>query len=118
MLQNDYPQAWYTDFSDARLAGFDSGDFDKLSALVAESGKGILLLDKVDYAQGWARFIGSKLAEGIKVVATVSLDTLLAVQQARQEGTGPAAGRLCGSAGGCRIRLVVYPAQARVIRLS
>ena len=87
MLQNDYPQAWYTDFSDARLAGFDSGDFDKLSALVAESGKGILLLDKVDYAQGWARFIGSKLAEGIKVVATVSLDTLLAVQQARQEGT-------------------------------
>ena len=71
----------------ARLAGFDSGDFDKLSALVAESGKGILLLDKVDYAQGWARFIGSKLAEGIKVVATVSLDTLLAVQQARQEGT-------------------------------
>lgn len=87
MLQNDYPQAWYTDFSDARLAGFDRGDFDKLSALVAESGKGILLLDKVDYAQGWARFIGSKLAEGIKVVATVSLDTLLAVQQARQEGT-------------------------------
>ena len=87
MLPNDYPQAWYTDFSDARLAGFDSGDFDKLSALVAESGKGILLLDKVDYAQGWARFIGSKLAEGIKVVATVSLDTLLAVQQARQEGT-------------------------------
>ena len=58
MLQNDYPQAWYTDFSDARLAGFDSGDFDRLSALVAESGKGILLLDKVDYAQGWARFIG------------------------------------------------------------
>ena len=55
--------------------------------MVAESGKGILLLDKVDYAQGWARFIGSKLAEGIKVVATVSLDTLLAVQQARQEGT-------------------------------
>ena len=33
-------------------------------------------------------------------------------------GDGPAAGRLCGSAGGCRIRLVVYPAQARVIRLS
>ena len=44
MLENDYPQAWYTDFSDARLAGFDSGDFIKLSALIAESGKGILLL--------------------------------------------------------------------------
>lgn len=87
MLQNDYPQAWYTDFSDARRPDSTVVISLKLSALVAESGKGILLLDKVDYAQGWARFIGSKLAEGIKVVATVSLDTLLAVQQARQEGT-------------------------------
>lgn len=84
MLENDYPQAWYTDFSDARLAGFDSGDFIKLSALIAESGKGILLLDKLDQAQGWVPFVTEKLAEGIKVVATVSLDTMLAVQRGQQ----------------------------------
>lgn len=84
MLGNDYPQAWYTDFSDARLAGFDSGDFIKLSALIAESGKGILLLDKLDQAQGWVPFVTEKLAEGIKVVATVSLDTMLAVQRGQQ----------------------------------
>lgn len=84
MLENDYPQAWYTDFSDARLAGFDSGDFIKLSALIAESGKGILLLDKLDQAQGWGPFVTEKLAEGIKVVATVSLDTMLAVQRGQQ----------------------------------
>lgn len=84
MLENDYPQAWYTDFSDARLTGFDSGDFIKLSALIAESGKGILLLDKLDQAQGWVPFVTEKLAEGIKVVATVSLDTMLAVQRGQQ----------------------------------
>ena len=84
MLENDYPQAWYTDFSDARLAGFDSGDFIKLSALIAESGKGILLLDKLDQAQGWVPFVTEKLAEGIKVVATVSLDTMLAGQRGQQ----------------------------------
>ena len=83
-MLNDYPQAWYTDFSDARLAGFDSGDFIKLSALIAESGKGILLLDKLDQAQGWVPFVTEKLAEGIKVVATVSLDTMLAVQRGQQ----------------------------------
>lgn len=84
MLENDYPQAWYTDFSDARLAGFDAGDFVKLSALITESGKGILLFDKLDQAQGWVPFVVEKLAEGIKVVATVSLDTLLAVQRGQQ----------------------------------
>lgn len=84
MLENDYPQAWYTDFSDARLAGFDAGDFIKLSALITESGKGILLFDKLDQAQGWVPFVAEKLAEGIKVVATVSLDTLLAVQRGQQ----------------------------------
>lgn len=84
MLENDYPQAWYTDFSDARLAGFDAGDFVKLSALITESGKGILLFDKLDQAQGWVPFVAEKLAEGIKVVATVSLDTLLAVQCGQQ----------------------------------
>ena len=84
MLENDYPQAWYTDFSDARLAGFDSGDFIKLSALIAESGKGILLLDKLDQAQGWVPIVTEKLAEGIKIVATVSLDTMLAVQRGQQ----------------------------------
>ena len=27
MLNNDYPEAWYTDFDDPRLGGFDAGDF-------------------------------------------------------------------------------------------
>ncbi len=87
MMQNDYPQAWYTDFSDARLVGFDNGDFGKLDALVAESGKGILLLDKVDCARGWDQFVGAKLDEGFKVVATVSLDTLLSVKRAQRDGS-------------------------------
>ena len=52
--------------------------------MITESGKGILLFDKLDQAQGWVPFVVEKLAEGIKVVATVSLDTLLAVQRGQQ----------------------------------
>mgnify|MGYP001011880985 CR=1 FL=1 len=34
MLNNDYPEAWYTDFDDPRLGGFDAGDFTKLDRLL------------------------------------------------------------------------------------
>ena len=50
MLNNDYPEAWYTDFDDPRLGGFDAGDFTKLDRLLEESGKGIALFNRIDLA--------------------------------------------------------------------
>ena len=73
MLKDEYPEAWYTDFDDPRLAGFDESDFAKLDRLIRDSGKGILLLNKVDCAAGWLPFLSEKPAQGIKVIATVSL---------------------------------------------
>ena len=57
MLKDEYPEAWYTDFDDPRLAGFDESDFAKLDRLIRDSGKGILLLNKVDCAAGWLPFL-------------------------------------------------------------
>ena len=36
MLKDEYPEAWYTDFDDPRLAGFDESDFAKLDRLIRE----------------------------------------------------------------------------------
>ncbi|MFQ8827582.1 MAG: hypothetical protein ACLR76_09385 [Alistipes sp.] len=86
MLKEEYPEAWYTDFDDPRLAGFDESDFAKLDRLIRDSGKGILLLNKVDCAAGWLSFLSEKPAQGIKVIATVSLSSLLGVEQDMRSG--------------------------------
>ena len=83
MMRNEYPQAWYIDLEDPRLAGFDAGDFGKLKTLIDESGRGVVLLDKTDRAEGWIPFVCTLLDQGIKVVATVSLDTFSRIRQAQ-----------------------------------
>lgn len=89
MLNNDYPEAWYTDFDDPRLGGFDAGDFTKLDRLLEESGKGIAMFNRIDLAAGWIEFCDRKIRQGIKIVSTVSLETLLRLAKAeRPDGTG------------------------------
>ena len=89
MLNNDYPEAWYTDFDDPRLGGFDAGDFTKLDRLLEESGKGIALFNRIDLAAGWIEFCDRKIRQGIKIVSTVSLETLLRLAKAeRPDVTG------------------------------
>lgn len=73
VLRNEYADAWYTDFSDPRLAGFDAGDMKKLDELIVESGKGVLLFDNADTADGWEEYLKYKSAVGCVVIATVSL---------------------------------------------
>lgn len=92
LMRSEYPQAWYLDFEDPRLAGFDASDFPKSASLVSDSGCGVVLLDKVDRIVGWISFVNDLLDAGIKVVATVSLDTLLNVEAAQYRMRTGAAG--------------------------
>lgn len=72
-----------------RLGGFDAGDFTKLDRLLEESGKGIALFNRIDLAAGWIEFCDRKIRQGIKIVSTVSLETLLRLAKAeRPDGTG------------------------------
>lgn len=88
MLQNEYPEAWYTDFGDPRLAGFDAGDFVKFDRILNDSGKGILLLNRIDNAVGWIDYCRQKIEQGVKIVATVSLGTLLGIERQMRENPG------------------------------
>lgn len=81
MLGGEYSGGWYTNFEDPRLGGFDENDFLKLAHLIADSGRGVVLLDRPDTAPGWRDFIRAMLAKEIKVVAAVSSGTLDRVEE-------------------------------------
>ncbi len=83
LRRNEYAQAWYINLEDPRLAGFDAGDFGKVGKLIAESGRGVVLLDKIDRSEGWLPFVCELLDSGIKVVATVSWDTWQQIRHAQ-----------------------------------
>lgn len=76
LLHNEYLNAWFTDLEDPRLAGFDGNDFLKLSSLVIDSGRGVLLIDRIDLAPDWEEFIAEMVSRGIKVIATTDLATM------------------------------------------
>ncbi len=73
LLNEDYPEAWYVNFDDPRLYGFDGDDFDKLDDLITESGKGVLFFDKIDAVRGWQEYIARKVDQEFKVVASATL---------------------------------------------
>lgn len=83
LRRSEYAQAWYFNLEDPRLSGFDTNDFGKVGKLIAESGRGVVLLDKIDRAEGWLPFVCELLGGGIKVVATVSWDTWQQIRQAQ-----------------------------------
>ena len=73
LMNEDYPEAWYVNFEDPRLYGFDNEDFKKLDDLITESGKGVLFFDKIDTIKEWPDYVARKVDEEFKVVATVTL---------------------------------------------
>lgn len=86
VLRNEYADAWYTDFADPRLAGFDAGDINKLDELIVESGKGVLLFDNIDLVDGWEEYLKDKSARGCVVIAAVSLSVLYDVDVEAESG--------------------------------
>lgn len=80
LLHNEYLNAWFTDMEDPRLSGFDSNDFLKLSSLIIDSGRGVLLIDRIDLAPGWEDFISDMVARGIKVIVTTDLATMMRLE--------------------------------------
>ena len=86
LFHNDYPEAWFTDFDDPRMAGFDAMDFRKLEQLIEDSGKGTLLFNRIDLAADWMDFCIRKIEQGIKIISTVSLDTLYDLSKSPDSG--------------------------------
>lgn len=77
LMSDKYPNAFYLNFDDNRLYGFDHGDLFKLDEVIVDSGCRELFFDEIQEVEGWERYIRQKLDENYKVVITGSNASLL-----------------------------------------
>ena len=77
LISERYPDAFFMNFSDNRLYGFENSDFSRLDELIAESGKRDLFFDELQEVKGWERYVRQKLDEKFHVVITGSNASLL-----------------------------------------
>ncbi len=77
LIAKKYPDAFYLNFDDNRLYGFDSNDFLRLDEVIIDSGSQILFFDEIQEVEAWERYIRQKLDENYKVVITGSNASLL-----------------------------------------
>ncbi|MCU0473420.1 MAG: ATP-binding protein [Bacteroidales bacterium] len=77
LIAKKYPDAFYLNFDDNRLYGFDNNDFLRLDEVIIDSGSRILFFDEIQEVKAWERYIRQKLDENYKVVITGSNASLL-----------------------------------------
>lgn len=77
VISEKYPEAFFLNFDDNRLYGFENSDFSRLDELISESGKRILFFDELQEVDGWERYVRQKLDENYQVVITGSNASLL-----------------------------------------
>jgi len=77
LLKKKQMQTIYINFDDSRLYDFEIPDFQKLDAIIHESGKEILMFDEIQIIKGWERYVRQKLDENFKVFVTGSNASLL-----------------------------------------
>ena len=70
-------QAIYLNFEDPRLAGFDSGDFNRLHEIAVARGIFILFFDEIQDIEKWENFVRFRLDEGYRVFITGSNASML-----------------------------------------
>lgn len=77
LIAKKHPEAFYLNFDDNRLYGFDNSDLLRLDEVIKESGSRILFFDEIQEIDGWERYVRQKLDENYKVVITGSNASLL-----------------------------------------
>lgn len=77
LIKEKYPDAYYLNFDDNRLYGFENSDFRRLDELISESGRKILFFDEIQVVNGWERYVRQKLDEKYKIVITGSNASML-----------------------------------------
>jgi len=63
MISEKYPDAFFLNFDDNRLYGFENSDLRKLDEIISESGKKTLFFDELQEIEGWERYVRQKLDE-------------------------------------------------------
>jgi uncharacterized protein len=77
LLKNQYKEAFYMNFDDNRLFGFDHSDLLRLDDVIREEGSRLLFFDELQEIPGWEQYVRQKLDENCRVVITGSNATLM-----------------------------------------
>jgi predicted AAA+ superfamily ATPase len=77
LIAKKYPEAFYLNFDDNRLYGFDNSDLLRLDEVINETSSRVLFFDEIQEVDGWERYVRQKLDENYKVVITGSNASLL-----------------------------------------
>ena len=77
LFASGYPDAFYLNFSDNRLYGFENADFTRLDEIIKESGSKVLFFDEIQEIEGWDRYVRQKLDENFRLAITGSNASLL-----------------------------------------
>jgi predicted AAA+ superfamily ATPase len=77
LMDEKYPEAFFLNFDDNRLFGFENTDFSRLDEVITEAGKRTLFFDELQEIEGWERYVRQKLDENYQVVITGSNASLM-----------------------------------------
>ena len=78
LLRGSFPEAFYLNFEDPRLYGFEVGDFQKIDKIIEEKEVKDIFFDEVQVIEGWERYVRQKLDQGdYQMVITGSNASLL-----------------------------------------
>ena len=77
LLKGNYHDAFYLNFDDNRLFGFDNYDLSRLDDTIKESSSQILFFDEIQVVPGWEMYARQKFDENFKVIITGSNASLL-----------------------------------------
>jgi predicted AAA+ superfamily ATPase len=83
VIRLKYPDAFFLNFEDIRLAGFDVSDFSRLYNEIKRRSLSVVFLDEPQLADKWEIFVHQLLRENFRVYITGSNATLLS----REMGT-------------------------------
>lgn len=82
-MSKNAPDAFFLNFEDIRLAGFEVSDFSRLYSEIVRRGNKMLCFDELQLVRNWEMFVHQLLREGFRVFITGSNATLLS----REMGT-------------------------------
>jgi predicted AAA+ superfamily ATPase len=76
LLESKHKNAFYLNFEDPRLFGFELPDFQLLDSVIG-SKKRMLFFDEIQVIEGWERYVRQKLDAGFRICVTGSNASLL-----------------------------------------
>lgn len=77
LIRKEYPDAFFLNFEDIRLSGFEVDDFTRLHSEIVQRGIRVLCFDEIQLVKNWEMFIHQLLREGFQVFVTGSNASLL-----------------------------------------